>query len=559
MRPKAIAIVAAAQLALATTVLYAPVLGFGFVDLDDPIHLVQNDRWRGLGAEQLGWIFFERHGSAGYDPLAWLSYAADHALFGLDAAAFHRTNLALFALCVLALFDLARRVLADARGAESPGSVVVAGCVAALWALHPLRVEQVAWLSERHGLLATLFALLATRQYLRIRTRELAHIGATGPWALCLAFFAAALLSKGTVIFLPVCFLVLDATLLERLEWPPRRAELHDRIVEKLPFFVLSLIVGLATVTSRQESGMWTTSAEMGLPGRLAQTALGLAWYPWKTLVPTSLSPIQLREEWIVHASWAYVVAGIAVFAVAGLAFELRRRVPAVAAALIAYALLLLPVLGLVQSGPLVVADRYSGLALVPLFLLGGLGANRLWDRTAEHAPRRALVAGVAIATVLLAAEAWATRRQLEHWRSADSLWQRVISESHEPGLAWLNRALIRHQLGDEAGADRAFAQAIAAGRDEPLVLGIAGETAAHVGDDARALALLEAATTASPDLVFAWRARAQLLARSGQPEEAHRALQLAIAANPEDGDLQRDLEALLRARRSRPQPDAQP
>lgn len=542
---------AAAVVAAACSAVFAPVTGFDFVGIDDPVHFVRNAGFRGLGPEQLRWMFLEHHGSAGYDPLAWLTFGADYTLFGLDPGRFHATSLALYALCIFAFHRVALRVLAlGGPGERVDGRALAAATAATLvFALHPLRVESVAWLSERHGTLAMLFALVSSAWYLRIRTREPAHVAARGAWGWALLFYALALLSKSTVVLLPVAFLVLDIVPLRRAAWPPTRAELHDRIVEKLPFFALAAAVGLLTIEARGRDGMWTSAAHFGLVDRLQQSALGLAYYVAKTGLPTDLSPLQLRAEWQAHVAWAYVLAALAFVLGACVAFLARRRCPEWTAALALYLILMLPVLGLLQSGPLVVADRYSLVGLAPLFVAGAVSLDR--GLRSAAASRTVIALGAAVLVCVLALEITATRRQLQHWVNADALWSHVFEASRDPALMHQNRGALRMQDGDHAGAVADFALALESRPEDPGLLNMAGQNAAALGEWETALGLLGRLIEMQPGADGAYRARARVRLRVGDAPGAAADLEAYLRLHPEDADARAELDAI---RRGRPQ-----
>lgn len=528
-----------------------PVTGFDFVGIDDPIHFVRNEHFRGLGTEQLRWMFLAHHGSAGYDPLAWLTFGADYELWGLDPQRFHLTSLLLYALCMVAFHRVTIRVMELGQGGRqvSRNGLVAATCMTALFALHPLRVESVAWLSERHGVLATIFALLSVQQYLRIRSTEPAHLAAPGAWALSLLYFALALISKSTVLFLPLCLLVLDVLPLRRLHWPTTRSEVHDRIVEKAPFFALSLIVGLLTIEARAYDRMWGDSSQFGLVDRLSQSALGFVYYLAKTFVPTDLSPIQLRAEWQAHAAMAYAWAIVGFVLIGGVAWIVRRRWPEWPVALVLYGLILVPVVGLFQSGPLVVADRYSLLALAPLFVAGAIGLDRT---LAWGFARRAVTVAILLSfTTILILEVSATRMQLMHWRDADALWAQVFAASDDLALMAQNRGALRMQLGEHEAAEEDFALALEARPNDPGLLNMAGQNAAALGRDALALELLDRLIELRPKSDGAYRARARVRAANRDVEGAVSDLEAYLRLRPTDDEARRELAEMRRMGRA--------
>jgi hypothetical protein len=258
-------------LALATWASYAPVSGHAFLSYDDPAYVTGNLQvLAGLTRESIGWAFAETH-SGNWHPVTWLSHMLDVELFGLDPGAHHLTSLGLHIANALLLFG----VLARMTGA--PGR---SACVAGLFALHPLHVESVAWVSERKDLLSTCFALLALAAWLgwaRRRSR-LAYAGA-------LALFALGLMAKPMLVTFPFVLLLLDLWPLARLPgWSPRT--LAPLLVEKLPFVALSAASSLITLGAQSAA----ISSEVPLGVRIPNVLVGYLRYLGKALWPSDLA-----------------------------------------------------------------------------------------------------------------------------------------------------------------------------------------------------------------------------------------------------------------------------
>jgi tetratricopeptide (TPR) repeat protein len=387
-------LLAAGLLALCWLV-FAPALTAGFLLWDDTDNLLTNTHWRGLGGEQLAWMFTTLH-LGPYQPLAWLSYALDWELWGLDAQAFHRTNLLLHSLNALLCFACARELLRR----RWPAPDVAAAAAAALFALHPLRVESVAWITERRDVLSGLFLLVSLRLWL-------AYTGGGGwrTYTLALLAYACSLLSKASSVGWPLVLLALDVWVLERGPW-------RERVREKLPFFALALgFSALALFGQAELQGTMATWAEHGLLARLAQSSYGWLYYPLQSLAVVGVQPIydlSLPMNVLEPRFLAALVLAPALFTAA---WMLRARCPAAWAAVLAYTLLALPLLGLAQAGPQLVAARYSYLACLPLALLAGAWVARL--------PRAAAPAALALALL----PGWRAHADTRHWRSDRELW----------------------------------------------------------------------------------------------------------------------------------------
>ena len=227
--------------ALATAVAFAPVLGAGFVAWDDDKNFLENTHYRGLGPAQLSWMWTTFH-LGHYVPLSWMSLGLDYRLWGMNAAGYHATNLVLHAANAVLLFYIARRVLRMTGNIEpSPRRDAAAACAALVFAVHPLRVESVAWITERRDVLSGFFVLASVLCYLRAL-----DAGAGRRWyLLSVAAFAAALLSKATAVTLPAVLLVINIYPLRRLGrpggagwWTPAARRVY---AELAPYALLAL------------------------------------------------------------------------------------------------------------------------------------------------------------------------------------------------------------------------------------------------------------------------------------------------------------------------------
>jgi tetratricopeptide (TPR) repeat protein len=369
-----------------------------FLNWDDRGALLENEAWRGFSLEHLRWMATSFH-MGHHMPLTWLSWAVDHALWGLDARGFHATNVALHGLNAVLVFALAQRFL-------SFGQALVA---ALFFAVHPLRVESVAWITERRDVLSCAFLLATVLAYLRALEPGVRR-GAW--WALALGLYVLSLLSKAWGITLPAVLLVLDLLVLRRRAGP-RPTPWSRLVVEKLAFVPFALTSAWLAALAQQHAQAMLDLERHGILQRLAQAAYGLWAYPLAALAPIGLSPLYALDP--LGRIGAAQIAALAGVAVAGLALvALARRRPPIAGAVLGYAILVSPVLGLAQSGVQAWADRYSYLACIPLALL------------AAACVRGRL--GALLAACALALLALLTRVQATHWRDSVSVWSRVVA-----------------------------------------------------------------------------------------------------------------------------------
>jgi tetratricopeptide (TPR) repeat protein len=499
---------AALALALAVCAAFAPALSAGFVNWDDPRHLLENPHYRGLSREHLSWMV-STSWMGPYQPLAWLSLALDHALWGLsgprefpEAGRWHATSIAWHAAAAVAFLAAALRLFARVVPGTSPRTRLVAAWVAAgLFALHPLRVESVAWLTERRDVVSGACAALCLWAWFGwVRAGTAARASARSAWAgcalsgaalalfwasvdtgspatlswrgsgavglagaaLCLAAaavaaargglasvgprryvlavlcFALSLSGKGTGMTLPVALCVLDL-------WPLRRASLGApstlarALAEKAPLFALAAAAGRLAVWGQAAQGEAFVSWQAHTPAeRALQSLYGLWWYAERTLVPRGLSAMHELPAELRWTEPRFALALALVVLAVALALILRRRAPLLAATLAAYALLVAPVLGVFQAGPQLVAERYSYLPGLALGL--GLGGAALALVRARPLP----VAAWAIAGCALLPYAVATWRQTRTWHDSQSLWEHALAVDPESPAAHQFLALVR-------------------------------------------------------------------------------------------------------------------
>lgn len=443
---------------VAAVAAYWPCVDFPFVELDDDRNFTQNTAWRGLASANLEWMWRQYH-IGHWHPLTWLSLALDYELWGKGpggeplAAPLHRTNLALHALGALAFYFLALELLrwiagfasarGDARQPTCDESLLLRACalLAALtWSLHPLRVESVAWVTERRDVLSGLLLTSCVLFYLRA-----ARHGASWAWlAPALALYCASLLSKAWGITLPVILLALDVWILKRPATSTRGGVSWNRLlVEKLAFGALALWAALRAKEAQAQIGAVMTFEEHTLLERSAQAAYGLCFYVVKTLWPTDLSAhylleVEFRWDEPIHLA-AFVVVGLVT---GSLLFFLRRK-PALFATWFCYGVLVSPVLGFLQSGAQKVADRYAYLAAMP-FSVALAGAVALACLRAPAERLRAAVRGVLIAcTVLAAVLGVLANRQTRVWSSSESLFRRALEVEPDNYFVGHNLAVI--------------------------------------------------------------------------------------------------------------------
>lgn len=432
---------------------FLPALTAGFSDFDDTGFLLEVDQWRGLGPDNLAWIFSTMR-LGHYQPLTYLSYAIEFELFGLNPAVFHATNILLHAANAVLLFTITRRVIPIARR-DAPGAFVTwaSAAAAALWAVHPLRAESVAWITERRDVLSTLFLLLAVRSYIMAARPGAAELASRPRYWLAVLFLVLSLLSKAWGITFVAAALVLDVYPLRRVALGSPAATWRRILLEKLPFLGLGVVFAVVAAAAQRTGSPETmkTLEQWGVLERFAQACYGLVFYLWKTVAPLGLSALYELPDRINWNQWRWLGAIGAALSIAAAAFGMRRRTPAVAASLLLYAIILSPVLGIAQSGIQLVADRYSYIAVMPVFvaLAGAAVRARTWlAARGLGAPALGGIAGaLGLALFVL------TWRQSALWRNTLAMWEAAIAHGHDgPTLRnYYGRQLEKAGRPDEA------------------------------------------------------------------------------------------------------------
>jgi tetratricopeptide (TPR) repeat protein len=503
-------------LVLCTWFAFRGVLTSAFINFDDDRYVTENPRvLAGLTGESVRWAFTTNDFGT-YHPLTWLSHMLDVQLFGLDAGKHHRTSLILHTLNTLLLFLVLFRMT---------GALWRSALVAGLFAIHPLHVESVAWIAERKDVLSTLFWLLtlaAWLSYLNHRT--------TARYAAVCVLYAFGLMAKPMLVTLPFTLVLLDYWPLHR--WTLRSREtwgaISGMLTEKIPLFALSGIFCLATLIGQSATGAVGSLHEFPMLGRVANSLLAYGSYLGKTVWPAGLA---LLYPWTRESLLTWRVAGSAVL-IAGITYASIasiRRAPYLAFGWFWFLGTLVPVIGLVQVGTQSMADRYTYVPLVGVFIALSWGLAAV---VKDSRPARAGAAVLAIAalTALFAA----TSNQVAYWKDNAALCEHALKVTSGNFVMYNN---LGRALFDEDKTDAAIIHYTEALRIQPGYAAARNNLGAaymKIGKSAEAAAELTIALNLKPEDPLAHYNLATLFARQGDLANAEAHFERALRVKPD-------------------------
>ena len=468
----------AVLLVLAVLAAYGPLRHAEFVSYDDPLYITENPHVRvGLTGSGVGWAMTATDGS-NWHPLTWLAHMADCQVFGLWAGGHHLVSVGLHAINAVLLFWLLRRMTAAVPARPSlGGGVWLSAFVAGLFALHPLHVESVAWISERKDVLSTFFGLLALLAYVRYAERP--GVARYVPVFVLLAY---GLMAKPMLVTLPFVMLLLDwwplgryplriANRELRIQTAPARDSFKFAIrnpqsaisfgrtsaprlvLEKLPLFVLVAASCAVTYLVQQQGGAMKYAERLPFLTRLANVPVAYVTYLAHTVWPQGLA---VFYPFVERPPWEVVLAVILLLAVTGAVVWQARRRPYLAVGWFWYLGMLLPVIGLVQVGQQAMADRYTYLPLIGIFIAVAWGAA---DLLCGRRYRAAVLAPVAAA--VLVACTYVTTLQVRYWRDSESLLRHSVTVTGGGAMAYSNLGLALIEQGRREEALACFSKAI--------------------------------------------------------------------------------------------------
>ena len=536
-------------MAAAASLPFLPAVDGEFLNWDDEENFVRNDGFHGLGWAQLRWMFSATL-MGHWIPLTWLSFGVNYALGGMDPRGYHLGNIVLHAANALVFWRIARRLLVAAWADDAASGATNTGAVfaAVVFAAHPLRVESVAWITERRDVLSGFFFLLSVWTFLRASDGgpELRR----SPYRLSVAAYATGLLAKASGITVPGALLLLDV-------YPLRRRALGWRrlVAEKAPYLALAGAAAAVAIWAVRRGTVVTSYGEYGLGARLAMTAYSLVVYPWKWLWPAALSPLYELPATVNPLTPRFLAPLLLVPALTAVLIVLRRRWPAGLAVWLYSCLMILPVGGAIHSGFQLAHDRYTYLSGLGLAVLAG-GALVAVLRAGAEARLRPRLVGLLLGAAVLAAlglgaETW---RQSRLWRDSETLWRWAVDL--DPACAICNSnlgAAVMHTHSrtpvTAALAEPYFRRAIALRPERPTPYHNLGGALALQGRLAEAEVAFKEFRRLSPRVPEAPGRLGMLYVEQQRYEEAIPLLREALVMEPRFAAVRADLVLALRTR----------
>ncbi len=485
-----------------TWFVFGQTIRFPFVDFDDPHYIYENPEIiRGLTIHGIVWAFTHVVGG-NWHPLTTISHMLDCQLFGLNPGGHHFTNVVLHAIAVVLLFLVLR---------DMTGLLGRSAFVAAVFTVHPLRVESVAWIAERKDVLSAVLFMLTLGAYVRYtRKRTFARYVAMS------ILFACGLMSKPMLVTVPFVLLLLDYWPLKRISG---RREMRRAILEKIPLFTLSAALSVATIIAQNAASM----QRLPMSSRIANAIITYAIYVWQMVWPDRLAVFYPYGG--PSIAWQVVVAVVFLIAMTTAAFWLRERRPYFAVGWFWYLSMLLPVIGIVQVGLQGHADRYTYLPQIGLYLIIAWGVAHL---SAHWVARRGII-GLA-AGLVIAALAWTARGQAAYWRDSEVLWTHAISVTRDNYFAHSSLADLLMRRGRLNDAITHCQQALRIRPDDANAENNLGLAYLQLGNERDAVAHFENSLRNSPSNLNVRCNLAWVLATSPDPalRDGERAVGLA-------------------------------
>jgi tetratricopeptide (TPR) repeat protein len=508
---------------------FSQTLKHDFVNFDDETYFTANPHVNtGLSAHNAAWAFQIGY-AANWHPLTWLSLMFDAQLFGHGPMGPHLTNVMLHATNTVLLFLLLRRLT---------GSLWPSAFTAAVFAIHPLHVESVAWVAERKDVLSGLFFMLTLLAYVHYAERSGPQFRMRGIfYGLTLLFFVLGLMSKPILVTLPFVLLLLDHWPLARL----KRDTFWPLVIEKVPFFLFSAASCVLTILAQKQA--ITPTVALSLWSRIGNAMTSYVIYLGQMFYPTGLAAFYPHPENNLHV-WAILFSLMILASITAVALALRRTRPYLLVGWLWYLGILVPVIGLLQVGGQARADRYTYLPLIGVLIMVAWAVKDLSATWRQRQSMLTVAALIVILPLMVTASI-----QTTYWQNSETLWRHTLACTWQNYVAHtdLGSALVKQGRISEAMEEYKIAlginpQYLEANNNIGILLARQGQTADAIGYYQKALEI-------KPDFVEAHVNLGNALSLEGQTDEAAEHFEKALQLDPSEAEAHNDWGAMLLAR----------
>jgi tetratricopeptide (TPR) repeat protein len=502
------------SLAAAVLVVFSGAMRCGFVDYDDPIYVTSNaEVQHGLTRAGAAWAF-QTSDASNWHPLTWLSHMADVQFYGMNPAGHHLTSVLFHAANAALLFIILNAMT---------GAFWRSAIVAALFALHPLRVESVAWISERKDVLSTFFWLLAVWGYFKFCV---SHWKAW--YVAALVLFACGLMSKPMVVTLPFILLLLDF-------WPLKRRLQWWLVAEKIPFFVLAIISSVVTFIAQRRGGAVSSLSGFPLSARIANAVVSYVRYLAKMFWPVRFSVLYPHPgHWPL---WQIIGATLLLALITAFVIWRRREEPYLVVGWLWFVGMLIPAIGVVQVGIQSMADRYSYLPTVGILIMAVWGIS-------EVIHVQWLL--VSVTSVAFAACLTLTPIQVRYWRDSDTLFRHAVAVTKDNYLAYNNLGYFLSQRGETEKSIPYYQSSLQINPNYDEAHNNLGFAYAQLGRFADATNEYIKALSINPNLTEAHNNLGNALGNLGLNDAAIHEYKVALEENPRHADAHNNLGIAL-------------
>jgi Flp pilus assembly protein TadD len=516
---------------IVTLSVYWQITSHEFINYDDGLYVTENPHVQaGLTRESIIWAFTTGH-AVNWHPLTWLSHMLDIDIYGLNPIGHHLTNLQFHILNSILLFLVFKMMT---------GALWQSAFVAALFALHPLHVESVAWVAERKDVLSTFFWILSMWAYVRyVRQPEKKR------YFLLILFFILGLMSKPMLVTLPFVLLLLDFWPLSRFQSTTKESNnfsyktLTSLVLEKLPLFVLTAVSSFVTFFVQQHGGAIKSLEAVPMDLRIVNALFSYLSYLGKAIWPQNLALIYPYPS--ISIIWQITLSVPVLICISILTIKLARSFPYLTTGWLWYLGTLVPVIGLVQVGNQSMADRYTYISFIGIFIIVAWGMADIFSRWQNQKTLLALLAGIVIASFMVC-----TCFQVQKWQNSITLLKHAINVTYNNSMAHYTFGHALDQQGRLEEAVLQYNKAIKIRPEFAMAHNNLGAALSRKGELKEAIYHFNEAVNIHPDYATAHNNLATVLLTQGKFEEALSHYREAIRINPEDECTRKNLANFL-------------